>query len=890
MINCDELMNVSPTSQILFFDWEMAFNQGEKIVGGKAWNLGRLQRYGFNVPEGGVLPTSIYTQFINDNEISDLICQVSKTITLQNVNDDETCLRLSNIQDAIQQGSFSSAQLTDLTTVLDEQNLLDKPLAVRSSASAEDSDKASFAGIHESFLNVNGIDKIVEAVKSCFASIWTTRAVAYRRKMKVDDKEVLPAVIIMELVDADAAGVAFSCDPASGREDVCLVNANFGLGESVVNGSVEPDTYLINRYTCVTEDKYCGKKQRVTRVNKDGGTSELDENLYSHWVLSSEQQKNLGMVVSRIFSALSASDVHQDIEWVIKDNVFYVLQARPVTVLPRYTTDVLSDQPDIWSNSNFRDALPMVVPVVQRDANVYLVNKTILASFNEFGLKIKPGLSIGKLIGGRLYFNTGLYQRLIYNSVGMQPEDFNLFSGGHQPNIKVPSHSPFSGIAGVKRIIRMIKYAGSISREYKQQHQLYTKIDKFVVDFKQTKLANLTNQEFLNLLRSTEQCLLDFMDRYMLLCAGIGPFGMAIKSLKKVFGDEAIGVVSALATGRGDLPSANQVYDLLEVAEIARDDSIACRFLEANKFSNDDWHQLPSDSLFKQAFERYLDKYGYRAIYEADMSEPRWHEDSSYLLSNIAKSMATANLKEHKQRQRQLYDEAVVRLRENVGFFKNKWVLKLVKDAVQGADTRETAKAYSVKMFELTRLIYLEAGQRLYEKNVINESSDIFYCSRSDVLTILDQQWTGDGLKSLVEDRKKELEVLIAQDAPDVVINNENIFKKSNPVRGNNTFQGIGVSAGQVEGVSRCIGDPREGLNLKQGEILIAPSTDPSWTPLFLNAAGIVLETGGYTSHGSIVAREYGIPAVVNVPGALKLLRVSQVVLVNGDNGSVILK
>ncbi|MFV2056814.1 MAG: PEP-utilizing enzyme, partial [Thiohalomonadales bacterium] len=547
-------------------------------------------------------------------------------------------------------------------------------------------------------------------------------------------------------------------------------------------------------------------------------------------------------------------------------------------------------QPDIWSNSNFRDALPMVVPVAQRDANVYTVNQTILASFNEFGLTIKPGLSIAKLYNGRLYFNTGLYQRLIYDAVGMMPEDFNLFSGGHQPNIDVPSGSPFSGLQGLARIMRMIKYARAISREQKQQDKLYAKIETFVTAFKSTELANLPDQGLLDLLLSTEHQLLEFMDRYMLLSAGIGPFGMAIKSLKQAFGDTAAGIVSALATGQGDQPSANQVYGLLELAEIARDDPAAINFLGAGKFSNADWQQMPLDSDFRRAFADYLEKYGYRAVFEVDISQPRWHEDPSYLLGNIAKAMPTANLKRHKQRQQELYNNASLRLKKNVGFFKRQWVTKLVHDAVQGANTRETAKSYSVKLFGLMRFIYLEAGRRLHEKNIINEAEAIFDCSRADVLSILGQQWNGQGLKNLIAHRQNEIQALNRQDAPDVIIDNKNIFEKAKPVSGDNTYMGIGVSAGQIKGVARRVHDPAQGALLKPGEIMIAPSTDPSWTPLFLNAAGIVLETGGYTSHGSIVAREYGIPAVVNVPGALTLISDGQVVFVNGETGRVVLE
>ena len=874
-------------SGAMLIDWQAAFEAGSHIVGGKAWNLSRLHRYGFNVPRGGVLPISMYSQFIIDNEVGQLISLARKKISLENINTEESEKILSGVREKILQGKFSDDQIDNIHTALKEKKLAKKTLAVRSSATSEDSEKASFAGMHASFLNVKGLEQIIHAIKRCYASVWSTRAIAYRRKMMIDDHMVIPAVIIMEFINADSSGVAFSCDPVSGREDVYLINANHGLGESVVNGCVEPDTYHINRHSFETEQKQCGKKQVLVTANEDRGIVEQDNALRKQWVLNDRHQRKTALMISRVFSALGASEAHQDIEWLLKDDTLYVVQARPVTTLPRYTSEILSDQPDIWSNSNFRDALPMVVPVAQRDGNVHLVNRTILASFEDFGLKKLDGLSIAKLYKGRLYFNTGLYQRLIYHSVGMLPDDFNLFSGGHQPNIEVPTNSPFSGLEGLRRIGRIIRYSVKMSRQLKKPEAVYAPVNHFVAQYANTKVSDLTDDEFHKLFIKTEDCLSRFMDKYMLLCSGVGPYGMAIKSIKKYFGEESSGIISALATGQGDLPSADQVYELLELAEMAREDKLVWNYFNANDFNNQNWRSLPEASPFKVAFAQYLEKHGFRGVYEADVSEPRWNEDPSYLLNNIANIISSASVDEHKKKQQDLHASALEKLKTNVGFFRRQWVLKLVKDAVKGGNIREEAKAYSVKLFGLIRLNYLEAGHRFHKRNLLEDVNDIFYCSRADVLSLMESEWDGQGLQNLVDDRKQEAKTLRANKTPDVLIDDVPIFRKASSTEGRGTFKGIGVSAGYTEAIARCVHNPREGLSLCQGEIMVAPSTDPSWTPLFLTVGGIVLETGGYTSHGSIVAREYGIPAVVNVPGALDVLSGDQRVRVNGNNGSV---
>jgi len=348
------------------------------------------------------------------------------------------------------------------------------------------------------------------------------------------------------------------------------------------------------------------------------------------------------------------------------------------------------------------------------------------------------------------------------------------------------------------------------------------------------------------------------------------------------------GIVNALVTGQGELPSANQGYELLELAEIARDDQSAREFLEKNDLAGQAWRQLPDDSRFKQAFAVYLDKYGFRSTYEADASQPRWSEDPSYLLRNIAKTVASADVKAHKKRQQNLFEDAEKRLKKKVGFLKRRWVMKLINDAVRGTETRENAKAYTMRLTALSRRFFLEAGRRLYNKGLIQHIDDVFFCSSADMVSLLNGAWDGHGLENLIKDNQQKIQQLKQQAAPDVIINNELVFKQATPTAQGHTYSGIAVSAGH-KGTAKIIKTPDEGGRLQPGDIMVAPSTDPSWTPLFIHAGGIVLETGGYTSHGSIVAREYGIPAVVNVAGAMSLIKDDQTISVNGNNGTVIL-
>ncbi|MHB8919365.1 MAG: PEP/pyruvate-binding domain-containing protein, partial [Desulfocucumaceae bacterium] len=355
-----------------FLSWDEAFQAGMETAGGKGWNLGRLSTYGFPVPPGGVLTAAAYGEFIEDNGLRSELEEISKEVTIDNLGEKESEQRLDSLREKITNGTIPTALRNEIIDVLENTGLIQNPMAVRSSASSEDSSRASFAGIYESFLNVRGPENILAAIKGCYASLWTPRAVSYRRKMNIADNEVVPAVIIMEMVEAKAAGIGFTCDPRTGREDMLTISANYGLGESVVGGLVDPDEYSLHSLSVMPRinKKKTGRKEGIAIPVENGGTLFLKAGdsgygspgygRQADQVLSDGDIVKLGRLMLRVFDSLGKGHEHQDIEWVFNGNEFFLVQARPVTALPRYTYPALKGQPDIWSNANFRDAFPMV--------------------------------------------------------------------------------------------------------------------------------------------------------------------------------------------------------------------------------------------------------------------------------------------------------------------------------------------------------------------------------------------------------------------------------------------------------------------------------------------------------------------------------------------------
>ena len=311
---------VNQTTDLL--SWSEAFDAGVSQVGGKAWNIGRLARYGFNVPAGFVISVNTYQIFLQHNQLEAEVAQITQTVTLENITNSNLTVQLEQLQNRITHSQFSQDFIEIFSDQLNATGLINQALAVRSSATAEDSDNASFAGIHQSFLNIQGIDAVLHAIKCCFASLWSLQAVAYRRKMNINDDQVLAAVIIMQLIDADAAGVAFTCDPVTGRDDCCLISANFGLGESVVNGEVEADNFYVDRNYFREVARQLGKKQYITVCAEQGGTQTIAQENNNQPVLNDEQLQALVLQVSRVFSSLGDGEKHQADVIINNERVF----------------------------------------------------------------------------------------------------------------------------------------------------------------------------------------------------------------------------------------------------------------------------------------------------------------------------------------------------------------------------------------------------------------------------------------------------------------------------------------------------------------------------------------------------------------------------------------
>jgi pyruvate,water dikinase len=346
--------------------------------------------------------------------------------------------------------------------------------------------------------------------------------------------------------------------------------------------------------------------------------------------------------------------------------------------------------------------------------------------------------------------------------------------------------------------------------------------------------------------------------------------------------------------------SAQQGYDLAELARLAMRDPVASAWLtrRATQPGDADWRRMPADNPWREAFARFLDRYGHRAVNETHVRQPRWHEAPDYLLDNLP-ALAAVDLPALAARQQALAGEALRTVRAALPWYKHPLLRLALQMAKRESNLREAARSAFIADVEPLRRLGLALGARWVQHGWLDAADQILLLMPVEWLAVLDGERPGSALRTLVAERAARFAAWQAAEAPDVIIrapaSGESARPPASPTPAGDTaqaasgdiWQGVAVGGGQAVGPVRLIRAPEDGHRLAPGDILVAPATDPAWTPLFLRAAGLVMETGGFMSHGAIVAREFGIPAVVNIAGVMAALREGEPVEIDGRAGTL---
>ena len=859
--------------------WDEAFAAGSAVVGGKGWNLARLARYGFAVPRGGVVAASVYAELFRMPDVAALAAPLA-TVTPADVERADVQAKLSALRDLVIRMGLPTAACQAVGRFLDHAGLEGRPLAVRSSAVAEDGAGAAFAGVHESHLGVSGLDAVCAAASRCFASLWTPHAVAYRRRMGVADDATPCAVVLCEMVGDPrrgpaAAGVAFSCDPVTGERQVVTIELAAGRGDAVVQGAVAPQRYAVRRAGLATE---------IARLDDTSDAAVLDDDAI----------EALAALVLRVHWALGDGDTPQDVEWAYDGRTLWMLQSRPVTRLPRWTFPGVPTRTPTWSDGNIRDSLPRPLTMATwslLDANAQAI---VYASARLVEYPLPPGMQVLRRFGGRPYFDLDSLQWSLYDSIGILPADTNLTMGGFQSEIPVPDGSPMRGCAGLARARRRLRLVGRLRRFQRDARQ---RIDALVAQARQSRavdLSVLSDDRLLARFRDLQSVGAAYEPVLQLAATYSGVWARALEwVLERAARGRARALVFRLLAASGDVASAEHGFRLQELADRAAGDVAA----EAALRDSDPWawRELPADAPFRTAMEDYLDRFGHRAVFEMELASTRWAEDPHYVLEQVRFHLDHPPVGKARSRAADVRRGAEAELATFPAVLRPvaRWVLARAR---HGAALRENAKSGSAAAIALIRQMCLEVGRRLQAAGRIAAADDVFHLSLVEVEAWMTGAWDGTGAGALVADRRAHLAAQQDLELPGVIEeapaaprggDSRTVAATATPAPGGDAWSGVAAAPGAAEGAACVLRTPHDGGRMGRNDVLVAPSTDPGWTPLFLRASALVTETGGYLSHGAVVAREFGLPAVVNVRDAMRTLTDGDRLRVDGTAGRV---
>ena len=857
----------------------------DRAAGPKAQNLCRLSSVHFPVPRGFCITGDIYRKHIQQNNLTPLIISAIKSAR-GNLSEalSSLCAAIINSPVCESAGQEIKKQFSLLNS---------DSVAVRSSAAAEDLPGKSFAGQYETFLGVKDSDSCIEAIKKCWASLWSQRAFEYRSKNKIDHSEADMAVIVQSLISSDVSGVVFTADPVTGRRESVVIEACFGLGEALVSGKVTPDRFIVDKKTnrlffrsiaekkieCVPDEKEGVKEKAIPK-----------ERAIAH-TINKKQIKKLARLAQKIEASFGCP---QDIEWAMKGNRIWILQSRPITNLPKPKIKRWEER-QVWTNANAGEAVPDVITPLTWSMLEPLVDVIFKPLFNMICVKAGDNPVFG-IISGRVYFNINT----VIGACKQFPNAFYLDTifGGHHLNTLAserlsipPEDVPDLGANFTKTILRIPLTLTEVLRNGKgRQAKLLNLLIQKTNYIRSLDTDTLTSSQIIQELENCRRTITSL--DLMCLFVAIGAIPTLGNVCKRWLNDKNSNIFNRLISGTKGLEDAQTGFDLWRIAKNASQN----QRLKEVLFSENDWQQvrehlkdLPGGVDFLKQWNEFMENHGHHCRGELDLANPRWSETPDYVLGLVRSYMFSGGTDLERNRT-ELLDQCEQLIKEcsmSLGLFKRGLFKHFIKKAQQGCLFRENSKNRMVSFFAGMRKLSLSLGSKLTEQGILLRPDDIFFLEYTELYPAVHCDKGFDAMQ-IVKQRRAEYERNLKIMPPSVIIGVFEPEKYSREKIDTNakTLSGIAVSPGIITGRARVILRASDDY-VRPGEILVAPFTDPGWTPYFVNAAGIVMDMGGLLSHGSIVAREYGIPCVVNVGPATKIIKTGQMIKVDGNNAQV---
>ena len=832
------------------------------VAGGKGAHLGALSRIdGVRVPAGFCITTDAFRRIIA------LAPSVDELLARLDPDDPEAVRTISaQVRRTIEDIAVPADLAAEITSALTPA-----AYAVRSSATAEDLPTASFAGQQDTYLNVTGPQAVLEHVSRCWASLFTERAVTYRRRNGIDHRTVQMAVVVQEMVFPQASGILFTADPVTGNRKVTSVEASFGLGEALVSGLVNPDVYQVRDGAVVT--RAIGVKQLSVEASAGGGTREqtIDPALQEQPALTDEQVVELAALGRRIEAHFGRP---QDIEWCLAGDGFQIVQSRPITTL--FPVPPAGDQENhvylsVGHQQMMTDAMkPLGISFWQltTPAPMAVAGGRLFVDVTRRVAAPASRAALVELIGKGDPLTGDALRTVLDRDGFVRP---------------LPDQSPPGPLAGGvpdpiepdPAIVTELIGLGEASVATAKR-EIRGKSGAALLDFIAGDLQELRRILFD---RRSHQVFMSAMDATWWLNEHLGQW---------------LGEKNAADVLTQSVPhnvTSEMGLALLDVADVVRAQPQAVAVLQRAGEDDGFLDELPKEA--REAIQGWLDKYGMRCVGEIDITRPRWSERPATLVPlilgnvrNFEPGAGARRFEQGRQEAAKKEQELLERLRALPGgedeAAETKRKIDLVRTFI---GYREYPKYGMVsRYFVYKQALTAEAG-RLVRAGVLREKEDIYFLTFQELRDVVLTNSVDD---ELIARRKEEFRTYETLTPPRVLTSEgealTGAYRRDDLPAG--ALVGLPVSAGTVEGRARVILD-MASADLEPGDILVTAHTDPSWTPLFVAIAGLVTEVGGLMTHGAVIAREYGLPAVVGVVDATRLITDGQRIRVHGTDGYV---
>ena len=873
------------------------------LAGGKGTNLIRLKSVGFSVPNGFLIPTGAYQEFILNNHLGSFIKSILEKTDLRSPQALEQAS--SQIRHEFSQGKISKELVHSLKQGL--AWLENNPVAVRSSATAEDLPGISFAGQQDTLLNIIGEAQLLNAVVTCWSSLWTARAIGYRARNNISQDEVSLAVIVQQMVQSEISGVLFTANPLTGLRSEVVIDATFGLGEALVSGQVEPDHYIVDSVKWVVKSKSQGAKSEAVRGQAEGGVQTYKPSSSQTQALPDQVILELASIGKKIEGLYGFP---QDIEWAWANGSLSILQSRPITSL--YPIPEVEDPNQLHVFFSFGAVQGLLDPMTPLGQDA--IRLIFAGGASLFGFKNRDQHTQGvlQIAGERLWADT---TPLVRHPIGskIMLKVFPGVESGSVAALKEIFSDPLigagSGRLKLSTLVRLLRFARRMVKKIlffardpeikagmiKETYQ--AEIEKLREKYHHPDQRTLNLDEGVKLFREIYHA---FIFAIPEIAGGVLPGLLPLLFLSKLSEKHHGSNDLALELTRGLANNVTTEMDLTlwEAAKAIRNDPDSYELFQHTHATHlaETYLQAKLPQIAQKELQTFLDQYGMRGLGEIDIGRPRWRENPTQIVQTIQSYL---QIKEDTNAPdavfRRSADKAQAALDSLLNSvqktFSGKIKARLVRAAVRRlwalGGLRESPKFYIVQMMWIIRQSLLNCGEELVAQGKLTHKDDLFFlCVEELEAFSYGQQQDWQAL--ILQRRTLYNREMLRKQIPRLLVSDGRTYYEGMeaPDLAAGVLQGSPVSPGVVEGTVRVVFEPHKA-NLSPGDILVCPGTDPAWTPLFLTASGLIMEVGGMMTHGAIVAREYGIPAVVGVNMATVLLESGDRVRINGSTGLI---